>query len=115
MHRLTCPSGTLDVCLHRDHETVRSWRPARPFPVAEATAMPRPSPATVNHNSGLLLALILLVGCGPNTVLVPAMQYGMNVGDLALSNLFDATDDDQAIDPEGDPRQRSRGLCRGAA
>ena len=28
------------------------------------------------------------------------MQYGMNVGDLALSNLFDATGDDQPIDPE---------------
>ena len=36
--------------------------------------MPRPSPATANHAGGLLLALTLLVGCGPNTVLVPAMQ-----------------------------------------
>ncbi len=62
--------------------------------------MPRPSPATVNHISGLLLDLTLLVGCGPNTVLVPAIQHGMNVGDLALSNLFDATDDDQANDPK---------------
>ena len=59
---------------------------------------------------GLLLALTLLVGCGPNTVLVPAMQYGMNVGDLALSNLFDATDDDQPIDPEA-IRAKGRAVC----
>lgn len=74
MHRLTYLPGTLDVPLQRDHETVRLWRPARPFPAAEATAMPRPSPATVNHIGGLLFALTLLVGCGPNTVLLPAMQ-----------------------------------------
>ncbi len=110
MPDLTCLPGTLDVRLHRDHETVRLWRSARPFPAAEATAMPRPSPATVNHISGLLLALTLLVGCGPNTVLVPAMQYGMNVGDLALSNLFDATDDDQPIDPEA-IRAKGRAVC----
>ena len=71
---LTRRRGTLDVRLHRDHETVRLWCPARPFPAAEATAMPRPSPATANHAGGLLLALTLLVGCGPNTVLLPAMQ-----------------------------------------
>ena len=69
MPRLTCLPGTLDVRLHRDHETVRLCRTARPFPVAEATPMPRPSPATANHVDGFLLG-------------------------LALSNLFDATDDD---------------------
>ena len=110
MHRLTCLPGTLDVRLRQDHETVRLWRSARPCLAAEATAMLRPSPATVSHISGLLLALILLVGCGPNTVLVPAMQYGMNVGDLALSNLFDATDDDQPIDPEA-IRAKGRAVC----
>ena len=71
--------------------------------------MPRPSPAIANHVDGFLLDL-LLVGCGPNTVLVPAMQYGMNVGDLALSNLFDATDDDQPIDPEA-IRAKGRAVC----
>lgn len=38
------------------------------------------------------------------------MQYGMNVGDLALSNLFDATDDDQSIDPEA-IRAKGRAVC----
>ena len=38
------------------------------------------------------------------------MQYGMNVGDLALSNLFDATDDDQPIDPEA-IRAKGRAVC----
>ena len=110
MHRLTHRPGTLDVCLHRNHETLRLWRPARPFLAAEATAMPRPSPATVYRISGLLLALTLLVGFGPNTVLVPAMQHGMSVGDLTLSNLFDATDDDQSIDP-GTIRAKGRAVC----
>ena len=110
MHRLTCLPGTLDVRLHRDHETVRLWRSARPFPAAKATAMPVPPPAPANHAGGFLLALTLLVGCGPNTVLVPAMQHGMNVGDLALSNLFDATDDDQPIDPEA-IRAKGRAVC----
>jgi len=62
---------------------------------------------------GALAALalgLLLAGCGPNTVLVPAMQYGLNVGDLALSNLFDATDDDQPIDPEA-IRAKGRAVC----
>ena len=72
--------------------------------------MPVPPPAPANHAGGFLLALILLAGCGPNTVLVPAMQYGMNVGDLALSNLFDATDDDQPIDPEA-IRAKGRAVC----
>ena len=110
MHRLTCLPGTLDVHLHRDHETVRSRCSARPFPAAEATAMPRPSPATANHAGGLLCALTLLVGYGPNTVLVPAMQHGMSVGDLTLSNLFDATDDDQPIDP-GTIRAKGCAVC----
>ena len=110
MPRLTCRLGTLDACLRHDHETVRLWRSARPFPTAEATAMPHPSPAPANHAGGFLLALTLLAGCGPNTVLVPAMQYGMNVGDLALSNLLDATDDDQPIDPEA-IRAKARAVC----
>ena len=110
MPNLTHRPGTLDVRLHRDHETVRLWRPVRPFPAAEATTMPRPSPATANQAGGLLLALTLPVGCGPSTVLVPAMQYGMSVGDLALSNLFDATDDDQPIDP-GTIRAKGRAVC----
>ena len=38
------------------------------------------------------------------------MQYGMNVGDLALSNLFNATDDDQSIDPEA-IQARGRAVC----
>ena len=110
MHRLTCRPGTLDARLHRDHETVRSWRSARLFPVAEATAMPRPSTAIANHAGGFLCVLTLPVGYGPNTVLVPAMQHGMNVGDLALSNLFDATGDDQPIDPEA-IRAKARAVC----
>ena len=32
MHRLTCLPGTLDVRLHRDHETVRLWRRACTYP-----------------------------------------------------------------------------------
>ena len=110
MPRLTRRPGTLDVRLRHDHETVRLWRSARPFPAAKATAMPVPPPAPANHAGGFLLALTLLVGCGPNTALVPAMQHGMNVGDLALSNLFDATDDDQPIDPEA-IRAKARAVC----
>ena len=55
MPALTRPPETLDARLRHDHETRRLWRSARPFPTAEATAMPRPSPATVYCISGLLL------------------------------------------------------------
>ena len=73
--------------------------------------MPRPSPTTANHAGGFLCALTLPVGYGPSTVvLVPAMQHGMSVGDLALSNLFDATDDDQPIDP-GTIRAKGCAVC----
>ena len=84
MPALTRPPETLDARLRHDHETRRLWRSARPFPTAEATAMPRPSPAIVYRISGLLLALTLLVGFGPNTALVPTMQYGLVTAKLCV-------------------------------
>ena len=55
--------------------------------------MPRPFPAA----AGLAFPL---AGCGPNDVLISALQYGGNFANAAMNSLHDDTDQDEPIDRE---------------